>query len=206
MVSDLANQAPLLLTLIVVSEVIGSIPIYLLSVRNLSKPQRRIFAIRSVMAASVLLLAIIVLAKLSFKLLGSEDAIYQISIGALLFAFSVFIIFDKSDNTLKNSINLQNRFNGRAFAFASTSIATPGVMLTLLLAEFHAGSLSGSASIIVQTLVALLLTLACLLNAQGINKLIGKHGATIVRRVSAIVIAFIGIDSVVRGFYASLFA
>tara|TARA_R100000935_G_C2838009_1_gene169280 strand:+ start:1355 stop:2011 length:657 start_codon:yes stop_codon:yes gene_type:complete len=207
MVKDLANHAPLFLSLIVVSEVIGSIPIYLSSVRNLSKSQRRIFAIRSVMAASVLLLAITVLAKLSIKLLGSQDAIYQISIGALLFAFSVFTMFEKSDHALKNSINSQNRFNGKAFAFAANSIATPGVMLTLLLlAELHAGSLSGSASIIIQIFVALLLTIACLINAHEINKIIGKLGANIVRRISAIVIAFIAIDAVVRGFDESLLA
>ena len=80
-------------------------------------------------------------------------------------------------------------------------------MLTLLLlAEFHAGSLSDSASIIIQTFVALLLTIACLINAHEINKIIGKLGANILRRISAIVIAFIAIDAVVRGFNASLLA
>lgn len=80
----LTNHIPVFLTLIIVFEAIGSIPVYLSSVRNLPNSQCRSFTVRSVFASSILLVSAFVLVQFFAQPLGLRDGIYQIAIGVLL--------------------------------------------------------------------------------------------------------------------------
>lgn len=113
----------------------------------------------------------------------------------------------RSEYLLTIDVNAKDQPDGKAFAFAANSLATPGVMLTmLLLTDSHAGSFIDLAAIFVLISLALLLTLVCLLNALKINKTIGKSGAKTVQQITAILFAFVAIDAVLHGLYASQIA
>lgn len=203
----LANHIPVFLTLIIVFEAIGSIPVYLSSARNLSNSQCRSFTVRSIFALSILLVSVFVLVQFFAEPLGLRDGIYQIAIGVLLFAFSISTMSGRSEYLLTIDMNAKDQPDGTAFAFAATSLATPGVMLTmLLLTDSHAGSFGDLAAIMVLISLALLLTLVCLLNAVELNKIIGKSGAKTVQQITAFLVAFVAIDAVLRGFDASQIA
>tara|TARA_R110002049_G_scaffold143103_9_gene305070 strand:- start:349 stop:1005 length:657 start_codon:yes stop_codon:yes gene_type:complete len=203
----LANHIPVFLTLIIVFEAIRSIPVYLSSVRNLPNSQFRSFTVRSVFASSILLVSAFVLVKFFAQPLGLRDGIYQIAIGVLLFAFSMSTMSGRSEYLLTIDVNAKDQPDDKAFAFAANSLATPGVMLTmLLLTDSHAGSFNDLAAIFILISLALLLTLVCLLNALKINKIIGKSGAKTFQQITAILFAFVAIDAVLRGLDASQIA
>ncbi|SMY06821.1 MarC family protein [Flavimaricola marinus] len=187
-------------TLIVVIDPVGTIPVYLFAVQSVPQRLHRNFAMRAVAIATVVLLAFLVAGQYLLETLGLRLGSFQIAGGIVLFLFAMTMIF--GDSKPEREIEEANRDHlaGAVFPLAMPSIASPGAMLAIVvLTDNHTESLADQAITAAMLVVVLFLTLLLLLAASVVHRVIGNTGASVISRVMGIVLATIAIDAILGG-------
>lgn len=189
-----------LVTLFVVIDPIGSIPVFLFATARVPADMHRQFAIRAVVIAAVVLLAFLVGGQFVLEALGLQLGTFQIAGGIILFLFALTMIFGDSKPASEIEALQRDHLEGAVFPMAMPSIASPGAMLAVvILTDNHRHSVSEQAVTVGLLVIVLLITLLLLLAAAKIQKLIGPTGASVVSRVMGIVLATIAVDAVLAG-------
>ena len=189
-----------LVTLFVVIDPIGSIPVFLFATARVPADMHRRFAIRAVVIAAIVLLAFLVGGQFVLEALGLQLGTFQIAGGIILFLFALTMIFGDSKPASEIEALQRDHLEGAVFPMAMPSIASPGAMLAVvILTDNHRHSVSEQAVTVGLLVIVLLITLMLLLAAAKIQKLIGPTGASVVSRVMGIVLATIAVDAVLAG-------
>lgn len=187
-------------TLFVVIDPIGSIPVFLFAAAGVSPGLHRAFAIRAVLTAAAVLLVFLVGGQFLLEALGLRLGTFQISGGIVLFLFALSMIFGESKPDQEIEEAASEDLSGAVFPLAIPSIASPGAMLAVvILTDNHGTSIAQQAITAGLLLVVLLFTLLALLLAGGILRLIGTGGASVVSRVMGMILATVAVDSVLVG-------
>lgn len=198
-----ANLVREFITLFVVIDPIGSIPVFLFAVATVPRALHRSFAIRAVAIAGVVLLAFLVGGQSVLEALGLRLGSFQIAGGIILFLFALTMIFGASKPDREIASANSNHLSGAVFPLAIPSIASPGAMLAIVvLTDNHNHSISEQAITAVLLMFILLITLLVLLAATLIYRAIGQTGSSVISRVMGIILASIAVDSVLGGFEA----
>ncbi|MBV7379264.1 MarC family protein [Maritimibacter dapengensis] len=186
------------ITLWVVIDPIGTLPVFLAVTAGLDARARRHAAIRAVLVAFVVLLAFIVVGQLVLEGLGLDLLSFQIAGGIILFLFALTMIFGpgKPDTELSG---VDAAKHASVFPIAMPSIASPGAMLAVVIltdndrfAISHQVMTSGLMALV------LLITLIILLAANPIHRVIGQTGAAVISRVMGMILAAVAVDAVLR--------
>jgi multiple antibiotic resistance protein len=197
---DWAALAKELITLIVVIDPVGSIPVFLFAVQGVPRKLHRRFAVRAVVIAGIVLLAFLIGGQLLLESLGLRFGSFQIAGGVILFLFAMTMVFGESKPVREIEEAERDHLAGAVFPLAMPSIASPGAMLAIvILTDNHTESIAEQAITASLLLIVLLLTLALLLVASAVNKVIGNTGASVISRVMGIVLATIAVDSILGG-------
>lgn len=190
-------------TLLVVIDPVGTIPVFLFAVQNVPAELHRRFAIRAVLISALVLLGFLVAGQFLLETLGLRLGSFQIAGGIILFMFAMTMIFGESKPEREIEEAERDHLAGAVFPLAMPSIASPGAMLAIvILTDNHTESLTSQATTAGLLLLVLLLTLGLLLAATFIHRLIGNTGASVISRVMGIVLATIAVDSVLGGMTA----
>ncbi|MEP3333440.1 MarC family protein [Sedimentitalea sp.] len=187
-------------TLFVVIDPIGSIPVFLFAAAGVSPRLHKAFAIRAVLTAAAVLLVFMIGGQFLLEALGLRLGTFQIAGGIVLFLFALSMIFgdSKAEHDIEEATN--EDLSGAVFPLAIPSIASPGAMLAVvILTDNHGTSISNQAITAVLLLAVLSVTLVALLLAGHILRLIGKGGANVVSRVMGMILATVAVDSVLVG-------
>ncbi len=188
-------------TLLVVIDPVGTIPVYLYAVRYVPRRLHRRFAIRAVAIATLVLLAFLVGGQVVIETLGLRLGSFQIAGGIILFLFALTMIFGDSKPAQEIAEAERDHLSGAVFPLAMPSIASPGAMLAIvILTDNHRYSVAEQSVTAGLLVLVLVLTLALLFAASFIHRLIGNTGASIISRVMGIVLATIAVDAVLSGF------
>ncbi len=187
------------ITLWVVIDPIGTIPVFLAVTAGLSKSQQHFIAVRSTLYAGLILLFFIVGGQVLLEGLNIHLEAFQIAGGVVLFLFATTMIFGDGKPATE-----QKQFDGNighlaVFPLAIPSLASPGAMLSVvMLTDNHRYSIEQQAvtasmmgAVIVSTLVLLLL-------ANPIQRIIGTAGASIISRVMGLILASVAVDNILR--------
>ena len=192
-------------TLLVVIDPIGTIPIFIAVTVGTRAVTRRRIAVRAVLTAAGLLLFFLVFGQLVLESLGLALGTFQIAGGIVLFLFALTMIFGQS-KTETEMADLHEKIRGERardkaiFPLAIPSIASPGAMLAIvILTDNHRTSLVDQAITAGLMLVVLALTLALLLLAMPIQKLIGSGGASVISRVMGLILSTVAVDAIIKG-------
>lgn len=197
---DWAALAKELITLIVVIDPVGSIPVFLFAVQGVPRALHRRFAIRAVIIAALVLFAFLVGGQLLLEALGLRFGSFQIAGGVILFIFAMTMVFGESKPAREIEEAERDHLAGAVFPLAMPSIASPGAMLAIvILTDNHTESIADQAVTAGLLLIVLLLTLLLLLAASAVHKVIGSTGASVISRVMGIVLATIAVDSILGG-------
>lgn len=189
------------ITLFVVIDPIGSIPVFLFAVASVPANLHRRYAIRAVAIAGLVLLAFLLGGQLILEVLGLRLGSFQIAGGIILFLFALTMIFGDSKPEEEIAAAGKQDLSGAVFPLAMPSIASPGAMLAIVvLTDNHSQTASEQAITAVLLLLILLFTLALLLVASLVYRFIGKTGASVISRVMGIILATIAVDAVLGGF------
>lgn len=188
-------------TLLVVIDPIGTIPVYLYTVSQVPRHLHRRLALRAVVIASLVLLLFLAGGQLVLETLGLRLGSFQIAGGIILFLFALTMIFGESKPEREIEQAERDHLAGAVFPLAMPSIASPGAMLAIVvLTRNENNSVLDQAVTAGLLAIVLLLTLALLLAAGFVHRLIGDTGASVISRIMGIVLATIAVDAILGGF------
>ncbi|MEC9266127.1 MAG: MarC family protein [Alphaproteobacteria bacterium] len=196
-----AELAREFITILVVVDPIGSLPVFYFATARVPRHLHIKFAIRAVLIATIVLLLFLVAGQLLLESLGLRFGSFQVAGGIILFLFAMTMIFGeaKSDREIKEAE--RDYLSGAVFPLAMPSIASPGAMLAIVvLTDNHETPIAEQAATGVLLLVVMAITLLLLLLAAKLKPLLGNTGANVVSRVMGIVLATIAVDAVLGGF------
>ncbi len=192
------------ITLWVVIDPIGTIPVFIAVTTGMSAEKRRSTALTATCVSIGVLLFFLVLGQLLIDALGISLLSFQVAGGIVLFLFALTMIFgepkqetDLNTKELDDERPTQERPSPAIFPLAVPSLASPGAMLAIVLLtdnnEFSIGSQAVTAAIMVTVLFA---AFAAMLLADPIIRMIGNSGAAIVSRVMGMILASVAADAV----------
>lgn len=188
-------------TLWVVIDPIGSIPVFLAFTARQTTPERRRTALRAVFIATIILLVFIIAGQLLIEALGVHLAAFQIAGGLVLFIFALTMIFGESKPEQETQSVVEKGSDVAVFPLAVPSIASPGAMMAVvLLTDNHRFEPADQAVTTAVMLSVILITYVLLLLAVPLQRLIGLTGASIISRVMGLILAAVAVDNVLSAF------
>jgi multiple antibiotic resistance protein len=187
------------ITLWVVIDPIGTIPVFLAVTAGLSATQQRSIALRSTLIAGLILLFFIIGGQVLMEGLNIHLEAFQIAGGIILFLFATTMIFGDGKPATE-----QKQFDGNishlaVFPLAMPSLASPGAMLSVvMLTDNHRYSLEQQAVTAVMMATVMICTVALLLLANPIQRVIGTAGASIISRVMGLILASVAVENILN--------
>lgn len=200
---DWNSLAKEFVTLLVVIDPVGSIPVFLFAVQHVPSRLHRSFALRAVVISAFVLFAFLIGGQFLLETLGLRLGSFQIAGGVILFLFAMTMIFGDSKPSREIEEAERDHLAGAVFPLAMPSIASPGAMLAIvILTDNHTETITDQAITAGLLVIVLLITLVLLWAATFVHRVIGNTGASVISRVMGIVLATIAVDAILGGFGA----
>ena len=187
-------------TLWVVIDPIGTLPVFIAVTAGMSAHQRRAVAVRAVIVSFVVLTLFIVLGQVVLDALGLALPAFQIAGGIVLFLFALTMIFghSKPEEEIAEAERVRQT---SVFPVAIPSIASPGAMLTVvILTDNDRFAIAHQAVTTALMALVLAVTLGIMLAASPLLRVIGTTGAAVISRVMGMLLAAVAVDAVLRAF------
>ncbi len=206
MLSDII--IPTFVTLFVVIDPVGLMPMYLSLTPNASARERVAVAWRSIVTAFLVLLIFALLGKSALAALGISLPAFRIAGGLLLFLIAVEMLFEKrTERRQRNAAAAEEDHAPAAldddvayFPLGIPLIAGPGAITTMILLNSrHTGDYATQATIIAVMAGVLLLTLFLFLLSTRLEKLAGETFTKIVTRILGIILGALAVEFVLTG-------
>lgn len=189
-------------TLWVVIDPIGTIPVFIAVTAGMTAAARRKTALLATLVTIGVLLFFLILGQILIDALGISLLSFQVAGGIILFLFALTMIFGepKQETDLKSVVDdatEPERPSPAIFPLAVPSLASPGAMLAIVLLTDNDQVAIANQAFTAVVMVGVL-GIACLfmLLAEPIMKLIGHSGAAIVSRVMGMILASVAADAV----------
>jgi len=192
------------IVLFVVVDPIGVTPMFGALTRGSSLVHRRRMAFKSTVLAAVILLLFAFIGDWLLRALGISIPAFKIAGGILLFLIAIDMVFARQSGgrsaTSREEEEARYKEDISVFPLAFPLIAGPGALATILLmvSEAHGQQLYFIGMLVVLLLV-LAITLACLLLAGRLMKLLGETGANVVGRLLGVILAALAVQFVIDG-------
>jgi len=200
---DMSTLLREFVTLLVVIDPIGSLPVFYFATARVPAHLHWRFAIRAIFVAAFVLLLFLVAGQVLLESLGLRFGSFQIAGGIVLFLFALTMIFGESKPAREIEEAERDHLAGAVFPLAMPSIASPGAMLAIVvLTDNHRNSVPDQLATAVVLMVVLAITLVLLLLAARLKSVIGTTGASVISRVMGIVLATVAVDAVLGGLEA----
>jgi len=165
---------------------------------------RRAMAIRGTFIAACILMCFALLGEYLLTGLGISLAALRISGGILLLLIGIDKVFARSSNgastTREEQEEAEIKEDISVFPLATPLLAGPGTMgATILLMSDVKDSVSHQLIVVGAILAILLITLAALLSASKLQKLLGVTGMHVVGRVMGVLLAALAVQFILDG-------
>lgn len=191
-------------TLWVVIDPIGTIPVFIAVTVGMSSAARRSTALLATAVSVCVLLFFLVFGQLLIDALGISLLSFQVAGGVILFLFALTMIFgeakpeqDKRAVEPDGELPQDDRPSVAVFPLAVPSLASPGAMLAIvLLTDNNQFAIADQALTGVIMISVLAVAYICMLLAEPIIRLIGNSGAAIVSRVMGMILASVAADAI----------
>lgn len=195
-----------LATLFVVIDPPGCAPIYSSLTAGASPQQRRSMAIRSVLVAAGVLLFFAFLGKGMLAALGISLDAFRIAGGILLFLIASEMVFEK--RTERRSARAQEVASREVedvsvFPMAIPMLAGPGSIASVMLLTSQANGWAERSVVLAALGIVLVLTLAALLSAGPLMRLLGEKIEAMITRLLGVILAALAAQYVIDGIRAS---
>jgi multiple antibiotic resistance protein len=189
-------------TFFVVVNPIGEVvPIFIALTRGRPPLEQRQIARRSVLIATIILMAFLVGGQILLQALEIPLPSFQIASGIVLFLFGLKMIFHEESHHDAPSTGVKQDI--AVFPLAMPTIAGPGAMLAAVVLtdndRFNMLEQVETASVM---LCILLLTFVLLSLAGPIHRLLGDAGANVVSRVMGLILSALAVETVISGIEA----
>ena len=184
----------------VVIEPVNVVSVFLAVTGEMSPKIRVGVAVKAIAVAAAVLLFFILAGQLLLEALGVDVVAFQLAGGIVLFLMALSLIFGRLTAREEPGGNVEAMANELAvFPIGIPAIAGPGTMLAVvLLTDNHRFSLGQQAITAAVLGLVLLITLAMLIGAQQVHRVIGKAGAGVISRVTGLILTAIATNNILE--------
>lgn len=191
-------------TLWVVIDPIGTIPVFIAVTAGMASGARRKTALIATIASIGVLLFFLVFGQILIDALGISLLSFQVAGGIILFLFALTMIFgeskpDSDKRSVESGVETVKdaRPSPAIFPLAVPSLASPGAMLAIVLLTDNNQFAITDQVLTGAVMIGILgIAFIFMLLAEPIIKLIGNSGAAIVSRVMGMILASVAADAV----------
>ncbi|MGW8191807.1 MarC family protein [Sphingomonas hankookensis] len=195
------------ITFFVVIDPPGCAPIYAGLTTGASNIQRRSMAIRAVGIATAILVVFALFGQALLKALGISLDSFRIAGGIMLFLIALEMVFEKRtqrrEDRAQKIIETPEVEDVSTFPMAMPMIAGPGSIASVMLLMSQVGDWGARAVVLGALSTILALTLAALLAAGPIMKLLGARIEAVITRLLGVLLAALAAQFVIDGVRAS---
>lgn len=179
--------------LLLVVDPVGNVPLFVSLLRNLEQRRRVLVIVREWAIALATLLVFALAGKSILGLFGISDSSLTIAGGVILFLIALRMIFRRPEGVFGDMIDGEPLI----VPLAIPAIAGPTAIATVMLLVSRAPQrlLEWFAAIV----LAMLVTLALLLTAERISKLVGERGLLAFERLMGLILTAIAVEMLLRG-------
>ena len=197
-----------LITFFVVIDPPGCAPIYAGLSAGASTAQRRAMAIRAVGVATAILLVFALVGEDLLHGLGISLASFRIAGGIMLFLIALEMVFEKrtqrrEDRAAEVAADPEVE-DVSIFPMAMPMIAGPGSIATVMLLMARTSGVEATLVVLAAMATILLLTLAALLAAGPLMRLLGTRIEAVITRLLGVLLAALAVQFVMDGLQVSL--
>jgi len=194
-------------TLFVVIDPPGCAPIYASLTTGASVEQRRSMAIRATLIAGFILVFFAMFGEGLLSFLHIDLDSFRIAGGIMLFIIAIDMVFEKRterrEQRAEKLIATPEIEDVSVFPMAMPMLAGPGSIASVMLLVSQNNGLERAVVIFGALLLVLLLTLAALLMAGPLMRLIGNKGEAVITRLLGVLLAALAAQFVIDGLKAS---
>ena len=199
-------------TLFVVIDPPGCAPIFASLTSGASNAQRRVMAIRSTVIAAVLLLVFALVGEKLLDTLGISLDAFRIAGGIMVFLIALEMVFEKRTERREGRADEISRKAAEehrpvedisVFPMAIPMIAGPGSIATVMLLVSRSQGIEQSIIVIAALLAVLVLTLAALVAAGPIMRVLGPRLEAMITRVLGVLLAALAAQFIIDGIRAA---
>ncbi|MDH7975518.1 MarC family protein [Sphingomonas sp. AR_OL41] len=197
-----------LITFFVVIDPPGCAPIYAGLSAGATPAHRRSMAVRAVFVASLILFAFAGFGETLLRSLGISLASFRIAGGIMLFLIALEMVFEKrterrEDRAAKIAATPEVE-DVSIFPMAMPMIAGPGSIASVMLMMSRNHGIENVAVVLAALASILLLTLAALLAAGPIMRVLGAKIEAVITRLLGVLLAALAVQFVIDGIRISL--
>ena len=194
-------------TLFVVIDPPGCAPIYASVTSDANARQRRSMAIRAIVVAGGILLVFALFGEALLSTLHIELDSFRIAGGIMLFLIALDMVFEKRterrEQRAQDVIDDPEIEDVSIFPMAMPMIAGPGSIASVMLLVSQNSGLDRALTVLAALVAVLLLTLAALLTAGPLMKLLGAKAEAVITRLLGVLLAALAAQFVIDGLRAS---
>lgn len=178
---------------------IGTVPVFLAVTSHHAPHERKRIALLAFLISAAILLFFVVAGEIILTAMHIPLEAFQIAGGIILFLFALMMIFGESKP--EHEVKLASSGHETAvFPLAVPSIASPGAMLAaVLLTKNDIHTLWEQTQTTLVMFAVLLIVLALMLGANGIHRLVGTGGASVISRVMGMILASLATANTLAG-------
>lgn len=195
------------ITLFVVIDPPGCAPIYASVTKGASQAQRRSMAIRATLVAGIILLIFALFGEQLLGALHIELDSFRIAGGIMLFVIAIDMVFEKRtqrrEERAQKIIDTPEIEDVSIFPMAMPMIAGPGSIASIMLLVAQNDGLDRALVILGALLTVLLLTLAALIAAGPLMRLLGAKTEAVITRLLGVLLAALAAQFVIDGLRGS---
>ena len=186
-------MAQAFVTVLVIMDPLGNIPVFLTLTRDATQERRRSAALQSVTVAAGVILAFALFGRQLLELVGISIQALQVAGGLLLVGVALELLRDSHGNS-------ETRTGNIAFVPLGTPLlAGPGAIAATMLYMRRAEGVGGTLSVVVALLGALAVVYVVMRYAGAIGRLLKHNGIELMSRVMGLLLAAIAVQLVANG-------
>jgi multiple antibiotic resistance protein len=196
------------ITLAVIIDPPGCAPIFASLTAGTDAAHRRMMAIRSAFVAWCILIFFALLGEPLLRTLGISLSAFRLAGGIMLFMIALDMVFERrTERREERAEEIKGTPEAEdisVFPMAIPMIAGPGSIASIMLLTARADGLAEDAIVLGALTLVLLLTLAALLMAGPLMKLIGAKLEAMITRILGVILAALAAQFVLDGLERSL--
>ena len=196
-----------LVTFLLVIDPPGCAPIFASLTREASQAQRRSMAVRAVVIGAAILLFFAAFGEDLLRALGVSLDAFRVAGGIMLFLIALEMVFEKRTQRREKRAEELNESEEvedvSVFPMAIPMIAGPGSIATVMLITSRTDGLQASLIVFAALFVTLLITLAALIAAGPILRILGARIEAVITRILGVLLAALAAQFIIDGVRAS---
>jgi len=194
-------------TLFVVIDPPGCAPIFASLTSGTSPAHRRAMAVRSVGVAALILFVFALVGEAFLRAMGISLDAFRIAGGIMLFLIALEMVFEKRTERRENraaEAKSKAPEDISIFPMGIPMIAGPGSIASAMLLTSHRAGPAELVVVLAALAAILILTLAALLAAGPLMRLVGTKVEAMITRLLGVILAALAVQFVIDGIRASL--